>query len=179
MYSLLVRQFTRSKAVVLTLILILVIGVISIFIGRQFLLKQEKAIAEITVHQREHIQRNVTFIDSEMGLLLYYLRFPLINQLDKISALSIGQRDVNPSIQNVTIRNLEAQKYDTDLNNPSNLLSGNLDLGFVIIYLFPLIIIAFTFNLFSEEKETGTWSLVAIQSKVSMFIILANSLQTF
>jgi ABC-2 type transport system permease protein len=168
MYLLLIRQFTRSKAVVLTLILILAIGVISIFVGRQFLLKQEKAIAEITVHQREHIERNVTFIDSEMGLLLYYLRFPLINQLDKLSALSIGQRDVNPSIQNVTIRNLEGQRYDTDLNNPSNLLSGNLDLGFVIIYLFPLIIIAFTFNLLSEEKETGTWSLVAIQSKSTL-----------
>lgn len=164
MYSLMVKQFTRSKAVVLTFILILVMGAVSIFIGRQFLLKQEKAIAKVTVHQREHIQRNVSFIDSEMGLLLYYLRFPLINKPEKLSALSIGQRDINPSIQNVTIRNLEAQKYDTDLNNPSNLLSGNLDFGFVIIYLFPLIIIAFTFNLLSEEKETGTWSLVAVQS---------------
>jgi ABC-2 type transport system permease protein len=44
MFSLLTRQFTRSKAVVLTLSLILVIGVISIFIGRQFLLKQENTI---------------------------------------------------------------------------------------------------------------------------------------
>jgi ABC-2 type transport system permease protein len=33
-----------------------------------------------------------------------------------------------------------------------------------LIYFFPLIIIAFCFNLISEEKEEGTWSLVLSQS---------------
>jgi len=79
--------------------------------------------------------------------------------------LSIGQRDVNPGIQSVTIRTLEGQRYDTDLNNPSSLQSGNLDLGFVILYLFPLLIIVFTFNLLSEEQEAGTWRLLAVQAK--------------
>ncbi|ELR69401.1 hypothetical protein C900_05091 [Fulvivirga imtechensis AK7] len=165
MYLLIIKQFIRSKAVILTTILILVLGLISIFIGNQFLVKQEKAIAEVTRHQQEHIERNVSWIDSDMGLLLYYLRFALINTPDNLTALSIGQRDVNSGIQSVTIRTLEGQKYDTDLNNPTNLQSGNLDFGFVIIYLFPLLVIAFTYDLLSEEKEKGTWRLVAIQSQ--------------
>lgn len=133
-------------------------------IGRQFLTKQEQAIAEVTQHQQEHIGRNVRWHADDMGGLLYYLRFALVDAPDRLAALSIGQRDVNPTIQSVTIRNLEGQQYDTDLNNPTNLQSGNLDLGFVIIYLFPLLIIAFTYDLFSQEKETGTWRLVAVQS---------------
>jgi ABC-2 type transport system permease protein len=75
---------------------------------------------------------------------------------------------VNPSVQSITIRTLEAQLHDTDLNNPSNLQSGNLDLGFVIIYLFPLVVIAFLFNLLSEEKEAGTWRLIAVQSNSTL-----------
>jgi ABC-2 type transport system permease protein len=77
-------------------------------------------------------------------------------------------------VQSITIRALEAQKYDTDLNNPYNLLSGNLDLSFVIIYLFPLLIIALTFNLLSEEKEAGTWQLITAQSTSSIKYLLSK-----
>jgi ABC-2 type transport system permease protein len=171
MYALFIKQFLRSKAVILSFILTLIMGIISILIGQQFLSRQENIIQQVTAHQREHIERNVAAHD-EMGLLLYYLRFSLISQPDKIAALSIGQRDVNPSIQSVTIRTLEGQRYDTDLNNPSNLQSGNLDLGFVILYLFPLLIIAFTFNLLSEEQEAGTWRLIAVQAKSAQAYLL-------
>ncbi len=175
MYILFIKQFIRSKAVVLSCMLIVVMGIISIVIGRQFLLRQENTIQQVTTHQREHIERNVAAQD-EMGLLLYYLRFSLISKPDKLAALSIGQRDVNPGIQSVTIRTLEGQKYDTDLNNPSNLQSGNLDLGFVILYLFPLLIIAFTFNLLSEEQEAGTWRLIAVQAKSAKIYLLRKLL---
>ena len=175
MYILFIKQFIRSKAVVLSCMLIVVMGIISIVIGRQFLLRQENIIQQVTTHQREHIERNVAAQD-EMGLLLYYLRFSLISKPDKLAALSIGQRDVNPGIQSVTIRTLEGQKYDTDLNNPSNLQSGNLDLGFVILYLFPLLIIAFTFNLLSEEQEAGTWRLIAVQAKSAKIYLLRKLL---
>lgn len=179
MYLLIVKQFIRSRTVQLTLVLVVVIGVTSIMIGRQFLAKQESKIAKYTQHQQEHIERNVQ-VHDEMGLLLYYLRFSLIDKPDKMTALSIGQRDVNPSIQSVTIRTLEAQKYDTDLNNPSLLQSGNLDLGFVIIYLFPLVIIIFSFNLLSEESETGTWRMIAVQSRSTLrFLVNKLSVRAF
>jgi ABC-2 type transport system permease protein len=171
MYILLIKQFIRSKAIILSFMLIVAMGIISIVIGNQFLSRQERTIQQVTAHQREHIERNVAAQD-EMGLLLYYLRFSLISKPDKLAALSIGQRDINPGIQSVTIRTLEGQKYDTDLNNPSNLQSGNLDLGFVILYLFPLLIIAFTFNLLSEELEAGTWRLIAVQAKSARIYLL-------
>jgi ABC-2 type transport system permease protein len=162
-----IKQFVRTRMVWISLLLILLTGIVGLFTGKQFLRNQEDIISNVTRYQEKHIERNVA-VNDEMGLLLYYVRFTLISKPDPLVALSIGQRDINPGIQNLTVRTLEGQKYDTDLNNPSNLQAGNLDLGFVIIYLFPLVIIAFTFNLLSEESETGTWRLVAVQSRSTL-----------
>ncbi len=164
MYSLLFKSFFRTKIFLVSLVLLVTVGIISILIGKQYLVKQEKAIVAAQEFQEESIKRNVEYHNDDLGLLLYYLRFTLIKKPSNISAISIGQSDVNPLLQAVTIRGLEGQKYDTDFENPSLLMSGNLDLGFVIIYLFPLVLIAMTFNLYSEEKELGTWRILAAQT---------------
>lgn len=147
-----------------SLALLLLVGFISILIGKQYLIKQENSIIAAQEFQEESIKRNLEYHHDDLRLLLYYLRFALIKKPANINAISIGQSDVNPSLQAVTIRSLEGQKYDTDFENPSLLMSGNLDLGFVIIYLFPLVLIAMTFNLYSEEKELGTWRILAAQT---------------
>lgn len=171
MFVLLVKKFFRSAGTIAGLCFLLGAGIISLYTGRQHLLKQQDSIVKTAVYQHEHIRRHVP-AHQEMGLLLYYLRFILVNKTDPLNGLSIGQRDINSSVQNLTIRNLENQRYDTDIINPTGLLSGNLDLGFVVIYLFPLLIIAFTFNLLSEEKESNTWRLVLVQSGNPLRILL-------
>lgn len=172
MLALLFKNFIRSKGTKIGLIFLLCIGFISLLIGKQFQEKQQNNIQEAAVYQKEHIARNVAFHKDEIGLLLYYVKFSLVNKTLPINSLAIGQRDVNPSIQSVTIRGLEAQKYDAELNNPNNLLSGNIDFSFVLIYLFPLLIIAFSYNIISEEKESGTWKIVATQSQNTFIYIL-------
>ena len=172
MLALLFKNFIRSKGTKIGLIFLFIICFISLLIGQQFQQKQQDNIAEAAIYQKEHIARNAAFHKDEIGLLLYYIKFSLVNKTMPINSLAIGQRDVNPSIQSVTIRGLEAQKYDAELNNPNNLLSGNIDFSFVLIYLFPLLIIAFSYNLVSEEKESGTWKIVATQSKNTFLYIL-------
>lgn len=172
MLALLYKNFIRSKGTKTGLIFLLCIGFISLLIGKQFQEKQQNNIQEAAVYQKEHIARNAAFHKDEIGLLLYYIKFSLVNKTLAINSLAIGQRDVNPSIQSVTIRGLEAQKYDAELNNPNNLLSGNIDFSFVLIYLFPLLIIAFSYNIISEEKESGTWKIVATQSRNTFIYIL-------
>ncbi|PWK22359.1 ABC-2 type transport system permease protein [Arcicella aurantiaca] len=172
MIALILKNFFRSSSVKNSVLLLLFVGFISIFVGQQFLDKQAKGVQDVRIFQREYINRNVKNHQDDLGLLLYYLKFSLINSTLPISALSIGQRDVNSSIQSITIRGLEAQKYDADLNNPTNLLLGNIDFSFVLICLFPLLIIAFTYNIVSEEKESGTWKILVIQCKNYFFYIL-------
>lgn len=164
MLKLAFKHFIRSRSVLLGVVFLLLTGVVSLLIGRQFLDKQQQHLRDVQAWQQEHLQRNVDFHNQEIGLLMYYLRFSLVNETHPLNGLSIGQRDVNPSVKSLNIRNLEAQQYDTDLYNPTNLLLGNLDFSFVLIYLFPLLIIAFTYNTLSGEKEQGTWPLLSLQA---------------
>jgi ABC-2 type transport system permease protein len=172
MLALLFKNFIRSKGTKIGLLFLLCIGFISLLIGKQFQDKQQNSIQEASIYQKEHIARNAEYHKDEIGLLLYYIKFSLVNNTLPINSLAIGQRDVNPSIQNVTIRGLEGQKYDSELNNPNNLLAGNIDFSFVLIYLFPLLIITFSYNIISEEKESGTWKIVATQSQNTFKYIL-------
>jgi ABC-2 type transport system permease protein len=55
----------------------------------------------------------------------------------------------------------------TELENPHRLLTGRFDLAFVLIYLYPLLVLAFSYNLLSAEKEQGTLSL-ALSQPVSL-----------
>jgi len=174
MYRLLFLQFLRSRAVLSSLVLIVVLGAISIGIGHQFLSQKSAAIDQVENYQKGHIERNVSLHNDDLGLLLYYVRFAFVNAPTRLAGLSIGQSDINPNVQRLTILNLEAQKYDADLVNPMNLQSGNLDLSFVLIYLFPLLIIVFTFNLLSEETETGTWRLVSVQTPSKLKYLLTK-----
>ncbi|CAD0002213.1 DUF3526 domain-containing protein [Flavobacterium salmonis] len=172
MLVLVFKNFIRSKGTKIGLLFLLGIGFISLLIGHQFQEKQDRNIKEAAAYQKEHIARNAAYHSDEMGLLLYYIKFSMVNKTLPINSLAIGQRDVNPSIQSVTIRGLEGQKYDSELNNPNNLMLGNIDFSFVLIYLFPLLIIAFTYNVISEEKESGTWKIVATQSDNTFLYIL-------
>lgn len=172
MKTLLFKNFVRSKGLMLGLLLLFISGLISLNIGKQFLEKNAQIIETTAHYQQENIDRYVQNVNKEMGLLLYYLRFGLVNHTPNLAGLSIGQRDINPSIISVTIRNLEEQKYTTDLMNPMYQLLGNLDFSFVLLYFFPLIIIAFCFNIISEEKEEGTWSLLLTQAQNPKNVLL-------
>lgn len=170
-YRLLIKQFIRSKVAIVGLSFLLLAGLTGILIGKAFIVKQQNKVAATASYQQKHIAKTVQFENKEMGLLLYYLRFAYVNQLQPLTGLSIGQRDVNLGIQQITIRTLEEKKYDSDLNNPAALQMGNLDFSFVLIYLFPLLIITFAYNLLSEEKEEQTWQLLTIQSNKPTKII--------
>ena len=146
--------------------MLLFTGLLSIYVGSLFLEQQEDTIAQTELAQRESIEHTLGHVaDDDLGLFLYYARFGLVNEIPRLAGLSIGHRDVHPAAQNVNIRNLEEQRHASVLRNPLYQLLGNLDFSFVLIFLFPLVIIAFCFNLFSEERESGTWSLVLSQSE--------------
>jgi ABC-2 type transport system permease protein len=179
MTKLLLKNFLRSKGLLLGLLVLFIAGLISLQIGKKFQDKNKEIIEKTAHFQRESIARNVEYNQKEIGLLLYYVRFGLVNEMPNLAGLSIGQRDINPSLQSVTIRNLEEQKYAIDLMNPMYQMLGNMDFSFVLIYFFPLIIIAFCFNLLSEEKEEGTWSLVLSQTENPVKVLFIKLLIRF
>lgn len=164
MTRLLLINYMRSRGPMAGLLILFLAGLLSLNIGKHFLEKDRQILEQTTHYQQENIGRHANYIPDDIGLLLYYIRFGLANKASNLAGLSIGQRDINPVVQSVNIRNLEEQKYSGRLMNPLYQLLGNMDFSFVLIYFFPLIIIAISFDLLSAEKEAGTWNLVKSQS---------------
>ncbi|MNK87522.1 ABC-2 family transporter protein [compost metagenome] len=164
MKNYLYKQFYRNRAYIIALLFLFVAGIMAIYTGKKFLDKNQEIIAKTANYQKESIEKNVKYHKDDLGLILYYIKFNLINETPRLAALNIGMRDIKPSIQGVTIRNLEEQRYNADFYNPANAAVGNFDFSFVLVFLFPLIIVAFCYNLISEEEESGRWKLLSVQS---------------
>jgi ABC-2 type transport system permease protein len=84
-----------------------------------------------------------------------------------LAALAVGQSDLLPYYFKMTTDAKETVLAATELENPHRLLAGRFDLAFVLIYLYPLLILALTYNLLSSEKEQGTLVL-ALSQPVSL-----------
>ncbi|MEO1021879.1 MAG: DUF3526 domain-containing protein [Bacteroidota bacterium] len=80
---------------------------------------------------------------------------------DPLSALAVGQSDLYTHQVRISSREDLATLTFTEMSNPVQLLFGNFDVSFVLTYLIPLVIIAFTYNLQSQELESGRLKLLA------------------
>ncbi|MDN5626502.1 MAG: DUF3526 domain-containing protein, partial [Weeksellaceae bacterium] len=165
MTSYIFKQFFRNRGYLSALVFLLIAGIMAIYTGKNFLDRNQDIIEKSRLFQQESIDKNVTYHKDDLGLILYYVKFNWINETPQLAALSIGMRDLNPSIQGVTIRNLEEQRYNSDFYNPANAAAGNFDFSFVLVFIFPLIIVAFCYNLISEEEESGRWKLLSVQCR--------------
>lgn len=72
-----------------------------------------------------------------------------------LSALAVGQRDLYPAAHQVVAGNSLALGSSDALENPLALAAGHFDLTFVLLYLLPFLVLAFSFDLTSSERETG------------------------
>ena len=83
-----------------------------------------------------------------------------IKQPFPLQALSIGQSDIQPFYYKVYINKKQYLTYDGEIENSFLQFIGNFYFSFVVVYLFPLLIIIFSYNVLSAEKEQGTWVLL-------------------
>lgn len=91
-----------------------------------------------------------------------YPRVASVN-LKPLSFVSIGQADLFKHYIKPKVTDDDFELSFTEMNSPIQLLFGNFDLSFVIVYLLPLLIIAFSYNILSAEKESGALRLIASQ----------------
>lgn len=80
-----------------------------------------------------------------------------------LAPVAVGQSDMFAHYYQVTYRSKLNFMYDSEIENPWNLLSGHFDLAFVLVYLLPLLIFALSYNLLSAEREQGTLRMLLSQ----------------
>jgi ABC-2 type transport system permease protein len=80
-----------------------------------------------------------------------------------LGALAIGQGDVYPNYIKVTARSLDALVSGDQIEHPLAVASGQFDVAFVILFLYPLLIFAVSFDLTATERDQGTLRMVLAQ----------------
>ncbi|AKD05016.1 DUF3526 domain-containing protein [Pontibacter korlensis] len=158
-------NFKADKGLLILTTLTLFAGLYGIYYGTTELEKQRENIAKLDVlteHNVEEMKEKFPG-EADAGDIGYYHSTFAVNHPDSWASLSMGQRDVNPYYIKLRLLNLQSQLYDTENINPLKVLSGNFDLAFVLVYLFPLLIIGLCFNILSVEKEQGTLPLLLSQ----------------
>ncbi len=158
------KNFLAGRAVLTGLLVIFLAGLYAIEHGRRVIAAQQSVIAAAPEMQREHLEKMLAQHATPDPLnTLYYLNHFTTHEPSRLAPLSIGLRDVNPFNLKVRILTLEGQLYDSEISNPATLALGNFDLAFLLVFLYPLLIIAFTHNTLSAEQEQGTWTLICSQ----------------
>jgi ABC-2 type transport system permease protein len=76
-----------------------------------------------------------------------------------LAPLVVGESDLYPAAYRV------GQQAETEeqIENPLKLLVGRFDLAYVMLFFYPLLICALSFNLLAAEKESGTLGLLLAQ----------------
>ena len=73
-----------------------------------------------------------------------------------LGALAAGQSDVYPNYIKVTARNLDSLVTGDQVEHPLAVASGQLDVAFIVLFFYPLLIFAVSFDLTATERDRGT-----------------------
>jgi len=92
-----------------------------------------------------------------------------------LTLISTGQSDLFTHYAKPKIYGESYTLGFSELSNPVQLLFGSFDLAFVCIYLLPLLVLAFSYNILSSDKESGVMKLTFSQP-VSIFSWLLSKL---
>ncbi len=159
------RHFRAARGLVLLTSLLLVVGLYGIYYGTTEVARQRRHLAELpalTRHSEAELRRKFAG-PADAGEIGYYHYTFARHQPSPWASLALGQRDVNPYYLKLRLLGLQGQLYASENVNPTKVLSGNFDLAFVLVYLFPLLIIALCFNMLSHERELGILPLLLAQ----------------
>jgi len=127
-------------------------------------------------------QRDVPLGSSDPrdpGSAGHELAVPLVTlPAGALASVSAGLRDVRPHALRVTTgaQLSESLSAATPLIGPSRQSSGAFDPAFVFVVLFPLVVIALSYDILSGERERGTLALLLSQPLTQRQLVLGKSL---
>ncbi len=187
-------HFSRNRFQLFMVSLTIALGCYAIYYGCTEIKKQQQTIAHVKHNQTEQsarIQAGFTADTTTLSgrndrkfatltkLVWHRHKYAVTFSPSPLAPLSLGQRDLQPYYYNLSAMSLYYQIFQNEIANPQKLLVGNFDLSFVLVYLFPLLIIAFCYGLLSSEKDKGVLNLLKSQAVAVHKIILIKLLFYF
>tara|TARA_B100001059_G_scaffold186421_1_gene188345 strand:- start:1794 stop:3215 length:1422 start_codon:yes stop_codon:yes gene_type:complete len=138
---------------------------INILVAKQQVEESDQAMLKLldSVEQGMEVSASSRTIPTNPMVVGNYHPRVVANVPQPMSFVSTGQSDVFTHYIKPTVRGDDFTLNFTEMTSPVQLLFGSFDLSFVIVYLLPLLIIAFSYNVLSSEKEQGSFPLLASQ----------------
>lgn len=105
----------------------------------------------------------------------------LLKKPTAFATLSKGESDLFPNAYSISLRDeaFTILGEGGHLSNPVIMATGTFDFAFVMVWLLPLLVILYAYDFLSEEKETGTLSLLRAQPVSMMKILWAKTIVKF
>ncbi len=101
----------------------------------------------------------------------------LVMPPDPLALLAIGQSDLHAVNVKAHLWSSQGVMWaKSELQNPVNLQAGRFDLAFVVVWLFPLLVLMLSYNLLAAEREDGTLALLLSQPVTLWQILLGKAL---
>ncbi|MGB3467267.1 MAG: DUF3526 domain-containing protein [Cyclobacteriaceae bacterium] len=187
------KNLWRSSTLKVLLLVILVAGIYGIYFGKFEIDKQEARIVQVQQYERQQFDSLLMWAKLDTSIVgnknkyqqavsptgvgwSKHFTYYLTHETPDAAGLCLGQRDLFPVYYSFNVTDLARQVNTGELANPMKLLTGNFDLSYVFVFLFPLLIVALFYNLYAGEKEGGTLSLLQSQSTSLGMIIFSKGL---
>ncbi|NAS12180.1 DUF3526 domain-containing protein [Poritiphilus flavus] len=103
-----------------------------------------------------------TIPTSPMAVGNYHPRVAAMEP-QSMAFIATGQADLFTHYVKPRVSGDDSALNFAEMTSPVQLLFGSFDLAFVIVYLLPLLIIAFSYDVLSAERESGSLRLLAAQ----------------
>lgn len=173
------RLLIRNPFQLAALFFTMLFSMYAIYYGYREISRQKKAIAVVELKQRQQREavaagfladtttaegKRAYQLSAIPGYSWHRHQYAAVFKPAALAPLAIGQRDLQPYYYTLSGMSLYYQIFQNEIANPQKLLVGNFDLSFVFIYLFPLLIISFCYNLLSSEKSYGLIALLRSQA---------------
>lgn len=94
-----------------------------------------------------------------------------------LASVAVGQRDLHPQAVRVTsgVHLTAERETDTPMSGPTKLTTGAFDPAFLFVVLFPLVIIALSYELLTGERERGTLAMLLSQPVTQTALVLGKA----
>ncbi len=187
------KVLTRNNSLKAIVLVVVGAGIYGIYFGKFEIDKQEHRISQVQLYEQQQFdsllvwarldtavadnkkKRQAALSPSGVGWSKHFTYY-LTNDAHSTAGLCLGQRDLYPVYYGFNVTDLARQVNTGELANPMKLFTGNFDLSYVFVFLFPLLIVALFYNLYSGEKEGGTLSLLQSQSTSVRMILVSRGL---
>ena len=177
------RALARERVVWLSLLALVGLTLFSLYLGAARVDRQKGRLAAAHVEESQRIAglklllakiergevqeelppyrdpRNPAFVGGSLAARVAAL------EPAPLALAAVGESDLFPPVLRVTSASKDSFLFVDEIDNPANLLSGSTDLAFVIVFVYPLVILSLCYNLLAGEREQGALAMTLASAR--------------